>query len=27
MTDKATPERKDVSVPITGPAPAGGSVF
>ncbi len=27
MTDKTTPERKDVSVPITAPKPAGGGVF
>jgi len=27
MTDKAAPERKDVSVPITAPKPAGGGVF
>ena len=24
MTDKTTPERKDISVPITAPKPAGG---
>jgi len=27
MSDKAAPERKDVSVPITAPKPAGGGVF
>ena len=27
MTDKTTPERKDVSVPITAPKPAGGGVY
>jgi len=27
MSDKQTPERKDISVPVTAPKPAGGGVF